>query len=303
MDGGTPPTGRKAKAPGRTMRSSGAFVKELLNGGKERKETRDRMRLAILTSDRATVGELLPELQAKELDRLDQNGRSFIMTAAFAYQLDILLDLLDAGCSVTVCERDSQNTLLHYLSKAREPAEEAPLLTLKTILHGALAKGLAPNLLDNSGNAALHYAARAGNRHVCGVLLQHGALANLRNALGETALHACVAGTAEGWAATAALLLERGADPNALDDSGRSPLLLLQAQPTQNAETRALVACMQRVRQHDIQEVPAAGLRVSTADAAIQRRVRKVVAVGALAAQVVAGGGAGGGGGLSLIHI
>ncbi len=165
-------------------------------------------------------------------------------------------------------------------------------------MHGALAKGLAVNLLDNSGNAALHYAARAGNRHVCSVLFQHGALANLRNGQGETALHLCVAApAAEGWDEVARLLLDRGADPNALDDSGRSPLLALQSQPVLPTETRALIARMQRMREHDIQAMPdanSATIRISSTDASVQKRVRKVVAVGALAASVVSAPGGSG---------
>jgi ankyrin repeat protein len=159
---------------------------------KERSEMRDRLRLAILTNDRSTVLEIIQDKEScptKELNHLDQNGRSCILNAAFAYQLDICLDFLDAGADVNVFEKESGNSVLHYLSKPQEPKEDDILLTLKTILHGVLAKGCNPNQTDSEGCTPLHYASRVANVAVAAVLIQHGAVINTKNENGETALH------------------------------------------------------------------------------------------------------------------
>ncbi|CCG84076.1 protein of unknown function [Taphrina deformans PYCC 5710] len=42
---------------------------------------------------------------------------------------------------------------------------------------------------DTYGDTPLHSAARAGNAHICGLLLQHGAKVTIKNAKGNTALH------------------------------------------------------------------------------------------------------------------
>lgn len=216
----------------------------------QRQELRDRLRLAILTGDMPVFEEVLGDerfggvkgLRAlgagwvrshantgQDLDKLDQNGRTAMLNAAFAYQLPLCLRLLDAGVSVTAEEKETANTLLHYLSKPAEPAEGEGLLTLKTILHGVCAKGANVNAVDREGCSPLHYAARVGNRAVTAVLLQHGAFVNASNEAGDTPLGWCVGGSAEGWVATAHLLLDKGANPHApMDGFGRSVLAVVQ---------------------------------------------------------------------------
>lgn len=241
---------------------------------KDRQEMRHRLRLAILTADRATVNEIISDTELcppKELNRLDQNGRSCVLNAAFAYQLDICLDFLDAGADVVIQEKETMNTVLHYLCKAKEPTVDAQLLKLKTILHGVIAKGLNPNTIDSYGCSPLHYAARVGNWSVCHILIQYGAAVNLKSDLNETALQWCVSNPLSGWFRVAMLLLDSGADPRCLDDGGRSAISLLLDQPALTSEMREVLARMEAVKESDISEDPS------------QRRVRKVIAVGALA--------------------
>ena len=290
--------------PDRIKRGSGVFKKGVsgfldaatFRKGRDRQDMRDRLRLAVLTADRNTVLEIINDKEqcpAKELNRLDQNGRSCILNAAFAYQLLICLDFLDAGADVSVQEKESHNTVLHYLAKAPEPSEEALLLTLKTILHGVLAKGANPNLTDISGCSALHYAARAANVSVGYVLIQHGVLLNLRSEQGETALHMSVLSEQPGWTEFAKMLSDQGADPRAPDDAGRSPITILKQRIQKSTEESKdnveelckVLETMELVKECDIQDLPDAESLVTmnsatTSDSNVQKRVRKVVAAG-----------------------
>ncbi len=71
-----------------------------------------------------------------------------------------------------------------------------------------LDKGADPNLGDNIGNTALHYAAREGQTEVIPILLENGATVDLQNNVGNTALH-----QAAKWGQIEAIsiLLENGA--------------------------------------------------------------------------------------------
>lgn len=262
--------------------------KLIVGHSKEKQDLRDRLRMAVLSADRQTVSEILQDekFSEKELDRLDQNGRTAILNAAFAYHLDICLDFLDAGANVCILEKETGSSLLHYLCKAKEPVFEESLLTLKTILHGVLAKGCNPNLQDREGCTALHYASRLANKAVVTILLQHGALVNHKNSKQETALHWAVQNRWDGWEVVTKTLLDGGADPNAAEENGRSPLgIVLQLQQTtpSSKEVNDLVVQMQRMQDHDIQSVEEGSvIRVAVAgsDINVQKRVRKVVAVG-----------------------
>jgi hypothetical protein len=78
-----------------------------------------------------------------------------------------------------------------------------------------------------AGDTALHMAAAAFRRHVAALLVEHGADCRARNRRGAEPLH--YAADANRWdptaqAETLEYLISAGADPNALDSSGVSPL-------------------------------------------------------------------------------
>lgn len=73
------------------------------------------------------------------------------------------------------------------------------------------------------GESTLFYAARGGFTDTCALLLDRGARASQRSELGETALHAAVS-CDEPSARLARLVLEDGVDVNAADDAGRTAM-------------------------------------------------------------------------------
>ncbi|KAL2091905.1 hypothetical protein ACEWY4_011703 [Coilia grayii] len=84
-----------------------------------------------------------------------------------------------------------------------------------------LQKGTNPDVRDNSGYTALHYASRAGHESVCELLLSHGACANPQTRGGATPLHRAAYC---GHEAVVRLLLKARANPQACDDDGATPL-------------------------------------------------------------------------------
>ncbi|TSO88114.1 Ankyrin repeat domain-containing protein 39 [Bagarius yarrelli] len=84
-----------------------------------------------------------------------------------------------------------------------------------------LKRGMDPNIKDQTGYTALHYASRAAHQSVCELLLNHGACANSQTHGGATALHRAAY---RGHIDIVKLLLKHGADPSLTDDDGSTAL-------------------------------------------------------------------------------
>jgi ankyrin repeat protein len=112
-------------------------------------------------------------------------------------------------------------------------------------LAAALDQGLEPDPAVRSdekyspewGSTPLHYAARSGRGEAAALLLSRGANANAANDMGATPLHRAVE-----WPVVVDVLLERGVDANARDDRGRTPLHWAAAYPTPQVAQRLLAA-------------------------------------------------------------
>lgn len=82
--------------------------------------------------------------------------------------------------------------------------------------------GTSPDIRDNSGYTALHYASRAGNIQIIEYLLDHGADPNVQTKSGkDTPLHRA---SYQGHDIIVALLLRRGANPLLQNADGETAL-------------------------------------------------------------------------------
>ena len=86
-----------------------------------------------------------------------------------------------------------------------------------------LSAGCDPNLQDSEGKTALHHACFRGHRAVVNSVIAAGADVTIRTSLGVSALH-----HVQGMF-SAAMLIDHGAEVNARDNSGQTPLLMHSA--------------------------------------------------------------------------
>lgn len=161
----------------------------------------------------ATVDDVRVELaRGVDLTATDADGRTplhlAVLYTAPAYLLGFLLD---HGAAIDA-QDDQGHTPLHHAAWRRSP-DFAGLL---------LAWGANANLLDNDGHTPLQIAVALRRTAVVSKMLEFGANVHTRGHDGWTALHHAVSDYDEGSSAIAALLLDRGADPDALTDDGQT---------------------------------------------------------------------------------
>ncbi len=151
--------------------------------------------------------------RAHLLERQDNQGRTALHHAAIQGHAPVAKRLLGLRS-----EPDAAGYLpLHY-------AAVYDRLDVLSLLADASDKGVNDlQLVTSAGHNALHLAASRGATHTLGFLLDHGADLNAVTPGGKTALHLAAASP---WPTSSAIavLLTRGATPDASDVSGQTPL-------------------------------------------------------------------------------
>lgn len=146
-----------------------------------------------------------------ESDWPDEFGSTPLMRALECDAIEVAKVLLSAGARLDA-ENSVQDLPVHF-------AQSVPVFEL------LLAAGCDFNVVSGQGTWPLHRASEAGNAVIVAYLLEHGAQVDLTST-GETALHAAVRSDS---LATVATLLDAGANPNAPDVDGWTPLFCLRS--------------------------------------------------------------------------
>jgi ankyrin repeat protein len=158
------------------------------------------------------------------VDALDEYDNTALDEAAGDARLDVMRALVAAGANLERRGRHIGETALHRLCRSFSVDAAA--------VEAMIALGADLFAIDSSGGTALHHAAQLfiGDRHdllapVITVLVRAGLPVDTRNRVGQTALFDAV-GEEGGEVGAVRALLEHGADPNATDHRGYTPLMI-----------------------------------------------------------------------------
>jgi len=151
--------------------------------------------------------------------------------------------LLEHGADIHVRNKTDQ-TPQHLLLAmcSNKPPDDDDIVTIRFFLE----PGADVDAVDNNHSTLLHWASYNGRVKFAQLLLERGANINARNKVGHTPLHRVLAGLDDDSGAnffdTIQLLLEHGADVDALDDAQSTPLHVASEYGSAKA-TRLLLEC------------------------------------------------------------
>jgi ankyrin repeat protein len=149
------------------------------------------------------------------VNTIDQGGNSALHLTAELSNLPATRLLLKHGATVGVRNNDGMQPL-HLAARARTGSR------ILDILDTLLEKGADVNAIDNTGSSPLHLATIHADTCNVRFLLLRGANVHTKDIRGKQALHHAAQSTEK--RDILSLLLENGADVNALDDGGKSAL-------------------------------------------------------------------------------
>ena len=149
----------------------------------------------------------------------NDHGQTPLMMAACVCGVNLVKELLDGGADIHACDQDGNNALL-------EAAHGSNTDVIKLLLQ----RGANAYTTNHQGENALMRAAKGilnPIRPTLALFLAHGLDINSRDHKGRTALHHSVAVIMEmGDVEAVHALLDAGADIEALDHEGNTPLLV-----------------------------------------------------------------------------
>jgi ankyrin repeat protein len=148
-------------------------------------------------------------------ERTAERQLTTLHLAAYTGRVEIAQLLLDHGANAKL-ETDEGEMVLHIVSRGEYDSQERGVGTARLLLE----RGVDVNAREKEGWTSLHCAALEGKVEVAQLLLNHGANASMETDEGETALHIVSRGeydSEEHGSGIARLLLERGVDIHAQD--------------------------------------------------------------------------------------
>ena len=204
-------------------------------------ETADDARLRQLAGQAASYAGEVRSLLAKGADPNvpDRDGRTAVYGAAAISAAETMQALLDAGGNPNRRDKDG-NTPLHFASAA--PLLIGAVATIRLLLRAEADPGIA----NGEGRTALHLAASHHEQpEAVGALLAHGADANRKDRWGDTPLHAAL-GPTPGWSGSGLpgivrALLAGGADPRLTNGDGLPALQLFVREGIGSGATAAML--------------------------------------------------------------
>lgn len=101
-----------------------------------------------------------------DVNSTDEQKNTALHFSAMKGSLEATQRLLELGAKVDIKNEDDE-TPLHLVAKLNEECKEDAVLKISTAL---LEKGINPNVQDELGNTALHYAALNGNLELLKIL-------------------------------------------------------------------------------------------------------------------------------------
>jgi len=194
--------------------------------------------------------------------------------AAIAGDTDAVIKLLDLGIAVDAVDRQGANALLRaagsghsalvalLLARGADPAQAAPggatplsaAVTARrdAVVTALLEHGVGVDHRLPTGGTPLMIAAALGFPEIVARLLKHGAAADAQDERGTRALHAAAqfafrSSDTDCARRVLTLLIEHGADVNATNATGQTPLLLLlgaRAEPGVAVDQKHVVALL-----------------------------------------------------------
>ena len=151
------------------------------------------------------------------------NETQSVLQAARGDDPERLREAIDSGAEVDERDAAGHTALMHAVDNGGTgPPGWCNGLELTSVLLGA---GADVHAVGPRGRTALHLAALSGFLEGARALIEHGAIVDVRDSVGNTPLAHAVANDAE---SVVLLLLRHGADPLATNDHGVSPRGLIE---------------------------------------------------------------------------